>query len=149
MTTPRDAILNLLHRYAECIDDGDYAGVGELFRDGTLVGPDGTPLATGAEAVTRLYERTTRLHEDGTPRTHHVTTNLVLEVDEEAGEARARSYYTVLQATPDVPLQPIVAGRYHDVFARTDGRWHFRERRMFVRLVGDLRHHLLIELPEG
>jgi hypothetical protein len=54
----------------------------------------------------------------------------------------------VFQATPAVALQPIVAGRYDDTFRRTDGTWHFDQRRMDLRLVGDVGDHLLIELPE-
>jgi hypothetical protein len=43
---------------------------------------------------------------DGTPRTKHVTTNVAIEVDEEAGTAVSRSYFTALQALPDLALQP-------------------------------------------
>jgi hypothetical protein len=43
---------------------------------------------------------------------------------------------------PDLPLQPIAAGRYHDRFAFGDGRWRFAERRVFVDLVGDVSRHL-------
>ena len=83
-----------------------------------------------------------KLHEDGTPRTKHVTTNLVVEVDAAAGTATARSYFTVLQQTAAIPLQPIVAGRYHDRFVRDGGRWRFAERVVYMDLVGDLRDHL-------
>ena len=55
------------------------------------------------------------VYEDGTPRTKHVT-NIAIEVDAEAGTASARSYFTVLQALPDLPLQIIVSGRYLDRF---------------------------------
>jgi hypothetical protein len=67
---------------------------------------------------------------------------LILEVDEEAGTAAARSYFSVLQQVGDGPLQAIVAGRYHDRFERVDGAWRFSERRIFVDLTGDLSHHL-------
>jgi 3-phenylpropionate/cinnamic acid dioxygenase small subunit len=143
----RQAVEALILEYAERIDRGDFDGVGALFAEGAVAGPDGTPLARGQAEVARLYERTTRRYEDGTPRTKHVTTNLRVEVDEGRGEASARSYFTVLQALPDLPLQPIVAGRYEDRFARSDGHWRFRERRMFVDLVGDVSRHLLISLP--
>lgn len=43
-----------------------------------------------------------------------MTTNLGIEVDEAGGTAVARSYFTALQALPDLPLQPIVSGRYDD-----------------------------------
>jgi hypothetical protein len=82
------------------------------------------------------------LYEDGTPRTKHLVTNIIVEVDEEAGTAAARSYVTALQALPDLPLQPIVSGRYHDRFERRDGRWRFVERRVHIDLVGDVSCHL-------
>jgi ketosteroid isomerase-like protein len=145
----REAIEALILAYAERIDRGDFAGVGELFAAGAICGPGGRPLARGRDEVARLYERTTRRYEDGTPRTKHVTSNLQVEVDEARGEASARSYFTVLQSLPDLPLQPIVAGRYHDRFERAAGGWRFRERRMFVDLVGDVSRHLLIALPRG
>ena len=84
---------------------------------------------------------------DGTPGTKHVTTNLILEFDEDGVGATARSYFTVLQAVPGLPLQPIVAGRYRDRFERGDGVWRFSERRYLIDLVGDVSHHMLTELP--
>ena len=54
--------------------------------------------------------------------------------------AVARSYFTVFQAPPDFPLQPIVIGRYHDAFARVDGAWRFADR--LSDLIGDLSRHL-------
>ena len=59
--------------------------------------------------------------------------------------ATCRSYYTVFQQTDEVPLQPIVAGRYHDEFARAVD-WRFTRRHMIVDLVGDLSKHLLFDL---
>ena len=78
-------------------------------------------LLTGQDAIQALYAATTRIHPDGTPGTKHVTTNLILDIDDEAGTASARSYWTVLQAVPGLPLQPILAGRYHDRFERAEG----------------------------
>jgi hypothetical protein len=49
---------------------------------------------------------------------------------EAIGTAVSRSYFTALQALPDMALQPIVSGRYHDRFARSDGRWRCVERRV-------------------
>ena len=63
-------------------------------------------------------------------------------VDDSAGTARSRSYYAVTQATPDLPLQVIVTGHYHDTFHRVDGAWWFDTRTMFVDQVGDMSHHL-------
>jgi hypothetical protein len=139
------AVENLVYAYAERIDAGDLAGVGELFRHGRIQAAPGV-VFEGSDEVRGLYEGATRLYEDGTPRTRHVTTNVAVEVDEGAGTAVARSYYTVFQQTDALALQPIIAGRYHDTFHRLEGRWWFDTREMFVDLKGDLSHHLLFDL---
>lgn len=59
--------------------------------------------------------------------------------------AVAYSSYVVLMATDGLPLQPIITGGYVDTFA-PDGGWHFTERRFHVDQVGDLSHHLTIDL---
>lgn len=141
---------NLLYLYAERIDAGDYDGVAELFRHGRIrPGPDVPDEASivGRDAVRSLYDASTRLHENGTPLTRHVTTNVIIEVDDNAGTAATRSSYSVFQRTESLPLQPIIIGRYHDTFQRIDGRWWFDTRVMLVDLVGDLSHHLLFKLP--
>lgn len=140
-------IENLLYLYAERIDAGDFDGVAELFRHGCILGPNGKPLAQGREEVRSMYETSTRLYEDGTPRTQHVTTNAIIEVDDETGSATARSRFTVFQCLPDFPLQAIVAGRYSDRFERRDANWGFAERDIQVEHIGDVSRHLLIELP--
>ncbi|MEU6146146.1 nuclear transport factor 2 family protein [Streptomyces sp. NPDC047081] len=134
------AIENLIVRYAELVDDGDFAGVGRLLEDATFAG-SGEPVR-GGDAIETMLRDTLIVYGDGTPRTQHVTTNIAIEVDEEAGTAVARSYVTVLQALPDLPLQPIAGGRYHDRFERRDGQWRFVERRVRINLVGDVSRHL-------
>ncbi len=146
MSEGRAEIENLLYRYAERIDLGDLAGVADLFEHGVITTPDVEGGPSGREAVLGMYRSSTRLYEDGTPRTKHVTTNAIIEVDEAAGTATSRSYFTVLQALEDFPLQTIIAGRYHDSFKRVDGSWWFSERTMIPELLGDLSRHLLIEL---
>jgi 3-phenylpropionate/cinnamic acid dioxygenase small subunit len=139
------AIENLVYAYAERIDAGDLDGVAELFSHGRIQAGPGT-VFEGAEQVRKLYDGATRLYDDGTPRTRHVTTNVAVEVDDDAGTASSRAYYTVFQQTDELPLQAIIAGRYHDTFRRVEGRWWFDTREMFVDLTGDLSHHLLFEL---
>ena len=143
----RAEIAALVYAYAERIDGGDFAGVADLLADAEVTAEGSDRRWRGRGEVLRLYESGTRRHGDGTPRTKHVTTNLVVDVDEEAGRAAARSYYTVLQAVPgELTLQPIVAGRYRDRFERADGRWRFVARHLVVDLVGDLGHHLRFDL---
>ena len=146
--TDGDHIRNLLGRYCDLVDAGDWPGVGALFARGRLVTDDGTELAAGAEAVAAFYTRGTQLH-DGSPRTKHLVSNTVLAAPATDGTVEARSSYLVLQAVDGLPLQPIITGRYVDRFAReggTDGGWYFAERAFGVDLVGDLSHHLRFEL---
>ena len=139
MDDDRTAIAALVFAYAERLDAGDFAGVAALFADGVFRSDRGGRYE-GAAAVRDVLERLVILHDDGTPKTKHVTTNLVIEVD--AMVASARSYFTVLQATPSVPLQAIVAGRYHDRFEQHDGIWRFADRLIYVDLVGNVSDHL-------
>lgn len=140
-------IEQLLYVYAERIDAGDFAGVGDLLAHATIETPDGQAIATGRAEITRLYEGTTRLYpDDGTPHTQHVITNVIVEMGPGEDVAEARSRFTVLQALPEHPLQTIVAGRYRDGFERVDGRWRFCTRVMFVEHFGDVSRHLLIDL---
>lgn len=143
------AIENLLYCYAERIDAGDLEGVADLFANGRIqASRDAPPELTfeGRDRVLALYRGSTRIYADGSPHTRHVTTNSIIEVEAGASVATARSYYTVFQRLDDFPLQPIIAGRYHDSFRRIEGRWWFDTRVMIVDLVGDLSRHLLYEL---
>ncbi len=137
--TDHDAIAALVYAYAERIDAGDFEEVARLFTHGRY-GMAGGPAARGAAAVGAALA-VVKLH-DGSPRTKHVTTNLTVDIDETNGSATARSYFTVLQATATLPLQVILAGRYHDRFARLNGAWHFTERLIHIDLTGELREHL-------
>ncbi len=134
------AIENLIATYAELVDDGDFAGVGTLLADATFIGGAGS--VSGRDAIEKMLQDRLIVYEDGTPRTKHVTTNVAIEVDEEAGTGVSRSYFTALQAVPDLALQPIVSGRYQDRFERRGGKWRFVERRVRTDLVGDVSRHL-------
>jgi 3-phenylpropionate/cinnamic acid dioxygenase small subunit len=140
--TSARAIENLIARYAELVDAGDFAGLGAMFADGTF-GGEGDAAVHGGDVIERLFRAMVRVYEDGTPRTKHVTTNVQIEVDESGTAALARSYVTVFQALPDFALQPIVAGRYRDRFVFDGASWQFADRRFTTDLVGDVSRHLL------
>ena len=142
-------IENLLHIYAERIDAGDLEGVADLFTHGRIAASTGAPpelTFEGRDRVLGLYRGSTRIYDDGSPHTKHVTSNPIIEVDGAAKAASVRSYYTVFQQVQDLPLQPIIAGRYHDTFQCIDGRWWFDTRIILVDLTGDLSRHLLYDL---
>ena len=141
------AITNVLYRYAELMDAGRFEDLeAQLFsRARFIVAPPPARPLDGA-AMAALIMATTIRHADGTPRTKHVITNPIVEIDRSAGTATCRSYYTVFQQTDTLPLQPIVAGRYHDRFARGTGAgagWHFTERDYtMLDMIGDVSQHL-------
>ena len=139
-------IENLLYTYAERIDLGDFEGIAELFTHALITSPQGGE-TKGYDAVLALYQESTRLYSDnGTPHTKHVTTNPIIEVD--GDKATCRSYFTVLQSLPELHLQPIISGRYHDEFEKVDGKWRFSQRTMLPELFGDLSQHLLFDTSE-
>ena len=139
-------IANLLYRYAELIDSGDLAGTAALF-ERAKVRMAGDTVIEGASGMLAVWKSHVRLYPDGTPRTKHVVTNPIIEVDEAAGTATSRSYYTVLQSTPDLPLQVICAGRYHDEFAKDSHGWHFTARDYsMLDLVGEMSAHMLVQV---
>lgn len=136
-------IANLLYSYAEHMDSGDFAGAADLFRHARLHVGGGGDGMVDADAMLSLWRGMVIVYPDGTPRTKHVVTNPIIEVDDNAGTASCRSYYTVLQQTDGFPLQVIVTGRYHDRFERVDGRWRFAYRDYsLIDAVGDVSHHL-------
>lgn len=142
VTADGPALSNLLHRYAELVDTGDFAGVGALFERARvhMAGPGSD--AVSGDTVATVMRRFVRLY-DGVPRTRHIVTNSIIDVD--GHTASARSYYVVLQivAAPEV----IVTGRYHDRFARDGDGWYFTERVIHVDAVGDVSAHLVQDLP--
>lgn len=147
MTHSATQITNLLYRYAELMDAGDLTAVAAMFRHAKMKSGAADGLL-GHEEMLDQWHRFVKIHPCGTPRTKHVVTNPIVEVDEAADTATCRSYYTVLQATDVVPLQVIAAGRYHDRFERVDGSWRFAFRDYsMLDLKGDLSDHLLVAVP--
>ncbi len=134
-----EQIRALIHAYAERLDSGDLDGLAELFADSTWRSQGRPEVFRGVEQVRKMYNGV--ILYDGRPCTKHVITNVSI-VSDRSEVATARSYFTVLQATPDLPLQPIIAGSYHDEFARVDGAWRFSDRMIIVDLVGDLSRHM-------
>ena len=139
------ACTNVLYEVAEAMDAADFATLERLLEHASLVdGASGHVLAVGGPAAVAHFRSIVKVHDDGTWRTKHVTTNPIVAI--EGDTATIRSMYTVFQQTATLRLQPIIAGRYHDSFTRLGDRWYLSERRYFADLVGDLSEHLTIEL---
>ena len=68
------AITTLMFRYAECVDAADFDGIAALFAHGRITNEGVDGAIVGPDAVRKLYERTNRVHDDGTTRTRHINT---------------------------------------------------------------------------
>ncbi|MCW2842772.1 MAG: hypothetical protein JWN22_688 [Nocardioides sp.] len=147
--TDGDRIRGLLGTYCQLIDAGDFAGLGALMARATLRTEEGAAVATGSAEVAALYADLVRVHGDGTPMTQHLVANTVFHDPHADGSVTATSSYVVLQSTPELRLQPVIAGTYVDTFARDEaGSWHFTERRFGIGRAGDLSHHLTTAMGE-
>jgi 3-phenylpropionate/cinnamic acid dioxygenase small subunit len=139
------AVTELLYRYAELIDAGDFDGVGQLLARATFAGTRSAS-TSGAETIAKLFAMTTRRYPEhgNTPRTRHLVLNPIVEISAER-TATARSTFCVIQNTETVPLQPIVVGRYFDAFSCDDAGWYFTERQVDVEMIGDVSAHLMFD----
>ncbi len=145
--TATEAITKLIYTYAERIDAGDFAGVGEILGHATMTFEGFDDAVTGRKAIENLYTRTTRRYEDGTPRSKHVMTNLIVDIADDGTTASSRSYFTVLQAVPGAfALQPVIAGRYRHTYERVKDHWRIASMHIVIDLTGDLGHHMLFDL---
>lgn len=136
------AVQNLIFRYCDHLDRGDFTAMAKLFAHADVyLGAAEQPLRSDPQAMAAMYRDFVRIHPDGTPRTRHLTTNLIIEEDG-PGQIRAQSYITVVQSTESMSLQPIIGGRNLDRFGLVDGRWQFVERRIENDMWGDLSAHL-------
>lgn len=137
-------ITELLYRYAELIDAGDFDGVGALLSKASFggTGPQGV---SGADNIAKLFAATTRRYPDhgNTPRTRHLVLNPIIDLADNT--ATARSTFCVVQDTEAVPIQPIVVGRYFDTFGRDADGWHFTERKVEIQMLGNVSDHLTVD----
>jgi 3-phenylpropionate/cinnamic acid dioxygenase small subunit len=138
--TDKLEITELLYRYAELIDAGDFDGVGQLLARGNFMG------VSGARSIAKLFATTTRRYPDhgNTPRTRHLVLNPIVELTGD-DTAATRSTFCVVQDTETVPIQPIVVGRYYDTFGRDDTGWYFTERTVEIQMTGDISAHLMVD----
>lgn len=145
MSTDKLEITELLYRYAELIDAGDFDGVGRLLARSTF-GGQASGSVSGAENIANLFAMTTRRYPDhgNTPRTRHMVLNPIVELTDD-GTAATRSTFCVVQDTETVPIQPIVVGRYYDKFGRDGDGWHFTERKVEIQMIGDVSAHLMVD----
>ncbi|MEZ4333642.1 MAG: nuclear transport factor 2 family protein [Myxococcota bacterium] len=146
-------ILNMLNRYSDAVDRGDFEGVGRMFHEADVYFPgDEKPsVRRGSGEFAKHLHRWTKVYADtGNPKTRHLCVNPIIDFDD-AEHARCQTYFVVFQAADGFPLQPIITGTYLDRLEKRGGEWVFTERRELVGQTGDLSAHLLqdFEGPTG
>jgi len=134
------AIHRLHATYIHRLDKGDFAGVAEVLKHAVIhvLGNE----ASSVEGLLAFFEAGLQIHADGTPRTWHSITNVLIDLAPSGQKASSASYYTVHQQLDGFPLQPICAGQYLDQFELRDGEWRFTRREVTLRFAGDLQHHV-------
>ena len=130
------AITTLVYRYCELIDSGDFDAYVKQFEHGSMGGR-----AKGDTASLRQWITDNMVLHDGSPCTRHLMNNLIVEVDEAADTAKARSYVTVLHTAPGQALAIVGTAQYHDQFERVGGTWRWAERVVVNSLSGDSSRH--------
>jgi 3-phenylpropionate/cinnamic acid dioxygenase small subunit len=136
----RDDITALVHHYGELLDAGDIDGVVALFSRATWRSAATGAVLSTPEEIRGVYENIA-MH-DGSPRTRHLMTNVVIEMDDGADVAAGRSTYTVLQSVgAGDPIEIVVVGRYEDRYARGPDGWHLTDRLFLVDLQADTSRH--------
>ena len=138
-------IQNLLNRYSDAGDRGDFEKVGEMFRDADVYfpGEEKPSIRKGTGDFAKHLRKWTRVFPDtGNPKTRHLCVNPIIDFDD-ATHARCQTYFVVFQAADGLPLQPIITGTYLDRFEKRKDGWLFSERRELVGQTGNLSAHLL------
>ncbi|MGQ8630243.1 nuclear transport factor 2 family protein [Agrobacterium sp. DKPNP3] len=137
------SIRKLIASYVHYLDEGNFAAVAELLQHAEfdIVGK----VVSSKEGIRAFLDAGIRRHSDGTPRTWHTVTNILVDVDHSGHTARASSYYTVHQQLDGFPLQPIVTGKYLDRFELHEGEWRFVHRSLTAHSIGDISNHVMGE----
>jgi hypothetical protein len=131
------AIRDLVLAYADLVGASDVEGVADLFAYGELSATGNPRVSRGRDQVRETYLATLGPPGSERPHIHNVTTNLMVDVDDDEMTATCRSYFTVVRAPSGGALRVSIAGRYEDSFQRIDGIWRFARRHIIIDLMGN------------
>jgi ketosteroid isomerase-like protein len=132
----RAEIENLSNKYMVAVDAGDIETVMSTWaEDGVLEWINGTE--RGKAAIRKAMSnfggaRKVEIPEGATsrPRTRHQIINHVIDV--EGDTARTTAYWFALtNSTPQKDVQLLYMGHYEDVLVRVNGKWLFKQRKVF------------------
>lgn len=127
----QEEIRGLIHAYGSALDSRNFRAFAELFaaEDGTWVGGFGT--ATGRDAIFAMMDsRIGHAEPPAAPSSHHVFSNIQIEVEGASASATTKWIFVVPSADGSPQWQFL--GHYEDRFVRRDGRWFFLRREAFT-----------------
>jgi hypothetical protein len=134
-----------IYRMGYALEDGDFELVGELLRHATF-GADriGRRAFKGSQQIRDQYARTNITYPGHGRATREIYTNVLIDIDVDAGTARSTTAYTVAQQIPDegAPFALLVAGRYEDEWSLIEDEWHWTDRYVVVQFKNDLDSHM-------
>lgn len=129
----KDAIRDVMARYAHALDECRFADVAALFaEDGEWTTTYGS--ARGRTAIEALLTGNVPTPGEGPQRKHYIT-NMLITLDGE--RADARSDYLVVRESAQ-GLLPVMGGTYLDRFVKRDGRWQISRKELRHDIAGDM-----------
>lgn len=135
-------ITNLIYTYALYIDQGKLDKAAELFAHAKIKIP-GSMEPGDHNDFLHLLQKVVIIYPDGTPKTRHLISNPIIDINEETGTATATSTFTVLQQTDELPLQIVATGYYNDRFEKHNGHWRFSYRESTLpHIYGNIHQHI-------
>ena len=122
----KHAIEELIARYNQSLDGGDYAQWVACWADDAVLDGIGKLLTGKAQiqAFADQYESTTRSRINGLK---HYTVNIIYTV---TGDKATSSSYLQLVSATDKGVKIIFTGRYEDDLKRVNGQWQFARRKL-------------------
>lgn len=132
---------NLIHLYAELVDEGDFDALGNLFSRGSLTFSPGDLVLRGGREVSDFYKKTVIIDADtASPRTVHRVYNTIVTSSGDGWHARSR--YDVSQFDAEQGVSVIALGRYFDTFKAVGDECFFHTRKVLSEYLGDAQNHL-------
>ena len=123
----KEAIREVLARYCRGLDRMDKAMAYQVWWDGGTAFYDGIFEGTGHGFIDWVWESHARME-----RHSHQITNVLIDVDVDAGQARSEAYVTVAMWTlPDAggkQTEIVGRGRYLDRWSKRDDVWAIEHR---------------------
>lgn len=129
----KDAIRELMARYAQNLDAGRFAEVAGLFTD-DAVWTTSYGTAQGRGEIEAMFERNVPKKGEGPQRKHFIT-NIIIKLH--GSTASAVSDYLVVRES-EHGLLPVMGGTYRDTFAKTAGIWQFSRKELQHDIAGDM-----------